>query len=160
MKKIFYHTGSLLISIPVLVIGLILVLVDTKWTFISLLCLFSATYLSGTWRALEIDKSNGRIRRIKGFLWMEFGDWEAIERYDSVYIGPERHNADSSRLNPVNYKHTTFNVYLVDKLGMRHTIEKPGTLDEAIKHGRSYSRYAGLKFDMWKWPGKIRNLNK
>ena len=153
MRKTFYHTGSLIFSIPLAAGALILAFLGPQGWFMSLLLLFGALYLSGSWRALEIDKNTQKLRRIRGFLWLKAGEWEKISSYDKIYVGPEIHSTNSSITNDSK---TSFNIYLVNKKGARYTIEKFGDVRSAMRNGAFFARKLGITYDMWKWPSRKR----
>ena len=147
MKRIFYHTGSLLFSIPLALAAIGVVFVGPRGWFFSLLLLFGALYLSGAWRAIEVDKKARKIKRIKGFLWFSAGDWENIDHYDKILVGPETHRSAPGFITKGNMHHTSFNIYLVNKSGIRYTIEKMKDSRKAVKSGAYYARTMGLKYD-------------
>ena len=156
MKRTFYHTRSLIFSIPLALGALGLVFVGPKGWFISVLLAFGAIYLSGSWRAIEIDKSNNRLKRTRGFLWFTNGEWEEISNYDKIFIGPETHKLTRGERDQSNLNQTSFNIYLINKAGVRYTLEKFTDLRLAMKNGAYYARTMDISYDMWKWPKRRR----
>ncbi|MFT7613552.1 MAG: hypothetical protein ACI9J3_002527 [Parvicellaceae bacterium] len=155
MTKLFYHTRSLLFSIPLSLLAIGVVFMGPRGWFFSLLLLFASLYLSGTWTAIKIDQKQKKLKRIKGFLWFSSGEWEQLSQYDKIYVGPEIHLASSGSLKKEDREPTSFNIYLINKAGIRYTLEKMQELRPAIKNGAYYARIMGLQYDMWKWPKRV-----
>jgi len=157
VKRFFYHKRSLLFSIPLSLSAIAVIFIGPRGWFFSLLLLFAALYLSGTWTAIEIDKEKQKLKRIKGFLWFSSGEWEELSQYDKIYVGPEIHIGSSGTLIKDKKEKTSFNIYLINKAGIRYTLEKMQDLRPAMKNGAYYARIMGLQYDMWKWPKRRKS---